>query len=324
MVSERFLPRDDLDRLIAVLAEGGRAVIGSGRPRRRARLRADRRGGGAAERLDRRPGAGQVSAPPRGRADVRRRPAGAGAQALHVSLARPAERGRARRGRGRHLHRGGARSAAPRLPRRAGLRDRGLLVQDRVLAGGPFVDADYRARRAAALVVAVECTRAGSTCFCTSMGTGPEVDGGADIVLSELDEGFVVRAGDRPRARRSSSAGSPCGRPPTSEADAAGAQVAAVRAAIGDPVPADGLPERLRAASIIRAGPRSPSAASPARTARWSARPASARASASPRTSTASRRRPSDAGTAASASASAGSPATPTSGRRPRIAIASG
>ena len=28
MVSERFLPRDDLDRLIAVLAEGGRAVIG--------------------------------------------------------------------------------------------------------------------------------------------------------------------------------------------------------------------------------------------------------------------------------------------------------
>ena len=34
-----------------------------------------------------------------------------------------------------------------------------------------------------------------STCFCTSMGTGPEVRGGHDLVLTELDEGFVVRAG---------------------------------------------------------------------------------------------------------------------------------
>ena len=42
------------------------------------------------------------------------------------------------------------------------------------------------------------------TCFCTSMGTGPEVDGGADIVLAELDDGFVVRAGPTPAGGRSS------------------------------------------------------------------------------------------------------------------------
>ena len=53
-----------------------------------------------------------------------------------------------------------------------------MLVQDRALAAGPFVDDDYRARRAAALVIAVQCTRAGPTCFCTSMGTGPEVTEG--------------------------------------------------------------------------------------------------------------------------------------------------
>src|ERR1044071_7910360 len=34
-----------------------------------------------------------------------------------------------------------------------------------------------------------------STCFCTSMGTGPEVDDGADLVLAELDEGYVVTVG---------------------------------------------------------------------------------------------------------------------------------
>lgn len=47
-----------------------------------------------------------------------------------------------------------------------------LDVHDRVLAGGTFVDEDYRARRDSLLIVAVQCTRASSACFCTSMGTG--------------------------------------------------------------------------------------------------------------------------------------------------------
>ena len=76
-----------------------------------------------------------------------------------------------------------------------------MLVQDRALAAGPFVDDDYRARRAAALVIAVQCTRAGSTCFCTSMGTGPEVTEGHDLVLTELDDGFLVEAGSQEGAR---------------------------------------------------------------------------------------------------------------------------
>ena len=50
-----------------------------------------------------------------------------------------------------------------------------LGIQDRVFLGGPYTDEDYRARRRNALVIAVNCTTAASTCFCTSMGTGPEV-----------------------------------------------------------------------------------------------------------------------------------------------------
>ena len=79
-----------------------------------------------------------------------------------------------------------------------------LAVHDRVLADGPAVDPDYAARRADLFVVAVECALATSTCFCTSMGTGPEVTRGADIVLAEVDGGFVARgdsAGRRPAAR---------------------------------------------------------------------------------------------------------------------------
>ena len=67
-------------------------------------------------------------------------------------------------------------------------------VQDGVFTGTAFVDPDYLARRAQVFVVAVQCTTAASTCFCTSMGTGPEVSEGHDIVLTELDTGFLVDA----------------------------------------------------------------------------------------------------------------------------------
>ena len=67
-----------------------------------------------------------------------------------------------------------------------------LAVQDRVFLGGQFTDEDYRARRSAAFIIAVQCTTSSSTCFCTSMGTGPEVHGGYDILLTEIDGGFVI------------------------------------------------------------------------------------------------------------------------------------
>ena len=45
------------------------------------------------------------------------------------------------------------------------------------------------------LLIAVSCTHSVSTCFCTSMGTGPEARSGFDLALTELDGGFVVRCG---------------------------------------------------------------------------------------------------------------------------------
>ena len=122
-----------------------------------------------------------------------------------------------------------------------------LLTQDAVLTRGPAVDRDYAARRAAALIVAVECVTPADTCFCTSMGTGPEVTTGFDLAMTELDDGFVVRAG------------SPAGEglltrlhlSPAGEAqrDDARDAVAAAREKIGDPVPTAGLPGRLFAAA---------------------------------------------------------------------------
>lgn len=68
-----------------------------------------------------------------------------------------------------------------------------------VFEAGPFVDTRFSRRRESLLLVAVNCMRPASTCFCASMNTGPRAEGGFDLALDELIEAerhvFVVTAG---------------------------------------------------------------------------------------------------------------------------------
>lgn len=100
-----------------------------------------------------------------------------------------------------------------------------IAVQDKVFMNGPFVDAQYALRRKSLFVVALQCTTSASTCFCTSMNTGPALPnpspqadpdaqasskaqaGAFDLALTELilqdggsgeeefGHGFLVQAG---------------------------------------------------------------------------------------------------------------------------------
>ncbi|HUJ94304.1 MAG TPA: 4Fe-4S dicluster domain-containing protein [Terriglobales bacterium] len=74
-----------------------------------------------------------------------------------------------------------------------------IAVQDRVLLGDKYVDPVYEQHRQHAFIIAVQCSQAAATCFCASMGTGPEVSGGFDLVLTELlgskGHRFLVAAG---------------------------------------------------------------------------------------------------------------------------------
>jgi ferredoxin len=73
-----------------------------------------------------------------------------------------------------------------------------IAVQDRVLLGGSYQDADYALRRDGIFIVAVDCFEPADTCFCVSMGGGPQIRGECDLVLSELLDGghrFLARAG---------------------------------------------------------------------------------------------------------------------------------
>ncbi len=74
-----------------------------------------------------------------------------------------------------------------------------LRILDRVLSGGQYHDTVYEAQRERLFIVAVNCGRAGSTCFCASMGTGPRAETGFDLALTEVLETerhyFVVEVG---------------------------------------------------------------------------------------------------------------------------------
>ena len=67
-----------------------------------------------------------------------------------------------------------------------------IAVQDKVFIGDSYTDADYEARRRDAFIVAVNCSKAGNTCFCVSMETGPRAESGYDLALTELLEGSTA------------------------------------------------------------------------------------------------------------------------------------
>ena len=120
-----------------------------------------------------------------------------------------------------------------------------IQVQDRVLSSDPA----YAARRAAAFVVAVNCTRPGGTCFCASLGTGPEAGAGHDLLLTELCQDgrhvFLAEAGST-RGAELLDALAP--RPATpAERDAAVAALALAAAGMGRSLETRGLREALAA-----------------------------------------------------------------------------
>jgi ferredoxin len=59
-------------------------------------------------------------------------------------------------------------------------------ILERVLLGGSRPDPIERAASERLFLVAVQCAEPAGTCFCASMGTGPEVTDGHDIVLTEI------------------------------------------------------------------------------------------------------------------------------------------
>jgi ferredoxin len=69
-----------------------------------------------------------------------------------------------------------------------------LRLQDAHFIDRPQPDPYYANRREQLFLVAVNCTHPAATCFCVSTGDGPRVTTGYDLVLSELDDCFLITA----------------------------------------------------------------------------------------------------------------------------------
>ena len=91
-------------------------------------------------------------------------------------------------------------AAQPTIPPRAFIGVRAcelsaIGIQDRVFLGGEFHDPYYSRQRERIFILAANCARAYSTCFCSSMKTGPKVTQGFDLSLTELSNAFVLEVG---------------------------------------------------------------------------------------------------------------------------------
>ena len=124
-----------------------------------------------------------------------------------------------------------------------------IAIQDKVFLQGPYPDVGYAARRRDAFIVALNCAEAGGTCFCVSMGSGPQTEDGFDLALTELLDAtrhdFLVEVGSEDGAALLRQL-------PTrtaSEADlvAAAAVTGRTRSQMGRSLDIDGIRELLQA-----------------------------------------------------------------------------
>ncbi len=68
-----------------------------------------------------------------------------------------------------------------------------LKIMDKVYLNAPYRDKHYETKRENLFIVAVDCAFATKTCFCSYMNTGPHCKEGFDILLTELEDVFIVQ-----------------------------------------------------------------------------------------------------------------------------------
>jgi ferredoxin len=86
---------------------------------------------------------------------------------------------------------------------------RGMQILDAMFLDKYPPDLNYSSRRKNAVIVGLACNQVGESCFCSSMGGGPDDSSGMDVMLTAVDDGFVLdvitpKGGDIVKGLRSS------------------------------------------------------------------------------------------------------------------------
>jgi len=69
---------------------------------------------------------------------------------------------------------------------------KGIAVLDKAFLAEP-TDTLYQQHRDKTTLIGLSCSQAGPECFCTSIGTAPNDPSHVDILLSEVEEGYVIQ-----------------------------------------------------------------------------------------------------------------------------------
>ena len=69
-----------------------------------------------------------------------------------------------------------------------------ILRMDDVFLSDDYVDPQYKSRRENLTVIAIGCTTAAPTCFCTSFGLSPDAAPSADVFLTPAENGFLWKS----------------------------------------------------------------------------------------------------------------------------------
>lgn len=102
----------------------------------------------------------------------------------------------------------------------------------------------YAESRRQAVTIVANCVRPGGTCFCVSMGTGPEATEGFDLAMTELRDGFVMTIGSQTGTDLLT--GLPTRPPSSTELELAELKMSQAREHMGRALDTAGLPDLLR------------------------------------------------------------------------------
>jgi sulfhydrogenase subunit beta (sulfur reductase) len=71
---------------------------------------------------------------------------------------------------------------------------RSFLMLDRVFCQGKYTDPYYKARREATWIISLACDHPRPTCFCHAFESGPYDSAGADILMREAGDAYLLQA----------------------------------------------------------------------------------------------------------------------------------
>jgi sulfhydrogenase subunit beta (sulfur reductase) len=68
---------------------------------------------------------------------------------------------------------------------------------DKVFAGENLSDAYYNERREKVTIIGLTCENPQSYCFCQAVGSGPDIDRGFDILMTDLGDRYFLKSGSK-------------------------------------------------------------------------------------------------------------------------------